>query len=234
MTRRFAGVLAAVGVLVALAGCTLMAPGSAGSATPDPEPHATIEPSDVLAALGAVPPDPQLTDELLDDYFDRWLDWQWDNLTRTYPDAVRPQVAEIARATGSNPAGTACQDEARSAGAVAQEASASDPAAQQAAARQSAVDVFVCSVEYPSLPNGTLSRDQARYLYDYWTRFVLPCYAAAGYPDDSTPPSREFFADNWPFQNWAPQPARGSATAGDTLLDDAQADCPAIPEGLDG
>jgi len=27
--------------------------------------------------------------------------------------------------------------------------------------------------------------------------------------DTSTPPNREFFAANWPFQNWSPQPASG-------------------------
>jgi hypothetical protein len=210
-------------VVLALAGCTLTDAGSGlasdRAATESSQQAVVIDQAAVLAELGPVPPDPEFTDEVVDDYVTRWLDWQWNNVLASYPDAVRPSVAEIERSTGGNPRWTQCGDQARAAGL--------DP-------RAFAIAAFVCSAEYPSVPYGTLSKDQARYLYDYWTRFVVPCYADSGYRDTSIPPTREFFAENWPFQNWSPSPSRGGVGAGGPDFDTVVANCPAMPEGLDG
>jgi hypothetical protein len=203
-------------VLLALSGCTLMPPGSGRTSTGEPS-VTVIDQAAVLEELGPVPPAPELTEAVLDDYLARSLDWQWANVVRNYPHAERHEVAEIERASGSNPRAMQCADEARAAGL--------DPQAF-------AVAVYTCAAQFPSLPTGTLSRDQARYLYDYWTRFVVPCYADAGYPDTSTPPTREFFAANWPFQNWAPQPKLDNHAVGGPEFDTVLANCPGFPDGM--
>lgn len=208
-------------VLFALSGCTFVAPGSSvgsdDSTTEATVKTVVIDQADVRNALGPVPPDPEFTPALVDDYVARSLDWQWANLLTSFPNAQRPDVVEIERVTGDNPRRTQCGDVARAAGL--------DP-------QSFAIAAFVCAAEYPSIPNGTLSQDQAGYLYDYWTGFVLPCYAAAGYPDKSAPPTREYFAANWPFQNWSPQPKSGGYVVGGPEYDTLIANCPGFPDGL--
>jgi hypothetical protein len=201
---------------MALAGCTVVGPGSALTATSEPS-MTVIQDAAVLEALGPVPPAPEITEAVLDDYLARSLDWQWANILRSYPNAERPDIVEIERATGSNPRSMQCADEARVGNLDSQ---------------AFAIAVYSCGAEFPSLPDGTLSRDQARYLYDYWTGFVVPCYADAGFPDTSTPPTREFFAANWPFQNWSPQPKLDNHLIGGPEFDTVIANCPGFPDGM--
>ena len=180
---------AAAVLLVALAGCTLVAPGtpvSTQTAT-TPAPHA-IDPSAVVAALGPAPRWSPPTPERTDDIIARGIDFYWGFAASRYPDAARPEVAEIARAEGTSPEQAACL------------------AAAPSGPRESAIASYVCHAQYPVVPAGLITEAQAGYLYDYWTDFVFPCFAENGFSMPTSPPARDAFVAEWPYQDWWPAP----------------------------
>ena len=174
-----------------LAGCTLVAPGSvnAGSVDKGESPVSAIDQSAVTEALGAIPPFEDPTPARTADYNARFADEQWTAVVVNYPDAQRPDVEALDPVDDEEPINE-CRKAVTGDGVTA------------------AVAQYSCYVRHPTVPRGVLSYDQAAYLYDYWTRFVLPCYADHGFAPVSDPPSRDDFATAWPFASWRPNPLR--------------------------
>jgi len=200
---------AAAAVLLALSGCTLMAPGSlAPTATPEPY---RIEHSEVVEALGAVPEGEPMTPERTADFVSRFLDQQWELVSVPYPDAVRPTVAQEEDADGGI---NACISEA------------------SGTPKEAAIAQYVCFARFPSPPSNMLTHDQARYLYDYWTGFVVPCYRDNGFDVQGTPPARETFVAEWPLQHWAPMPVRDGESVYGDQYDELESLCPGVVDEL--
>ena len=173
-------------VLLALSGCTFVAPGApAVEATKAPF---SIDQADVVASLGTAPPWHEPSAERTDAMIQRGLDRQWQGVASSYPDVVRPEVAEIERAEGSNAQLTACLGAITSTG------------------RENAIANYVCNAQYPIVPPNVLTEDQAGYLYDYWTGFYFPCVVENGFVFETAPPTRAAFVEEWPYQGWWPSP----------------------------
>ncbi|MET4582098.1 hypothetical protein ABIE21_001588 [Conyzicola nivalis] len=203
-----------VGVIAAavLSGCAI---GAEPEPTPSPEQPFALAISDeaVLEALGPLPADEEFTPEQQNDFVQRSAEFHWTNVARGYPDAVRPEVVEIDRTTGGNPAALACQ-----------QASTGTP-------QEVAIAVYVCARQHVTIPDGTLSERQVAYLYDYQTRFVLPCYEEKGHAATIAPIDRDEFIATWPFQNWGPYPS--DIEIGTVAYDQLNLMCPAVPDEWD-
>ena len=203
-----------VGVIAAavLSGCAI---GATPEPTPSPEQPFALAISDeaVLEALGPLPADEVFTREREDDFVQRSADSHWSSVTRDFPDSVRPDVAEIDRAAGGNPAAVECQ-----------QASTGTP-------QEVAIAGYVCARQHVTIPNGTLSEKQVAYLYDYQTQFVLPCYEETGHPATTPPISRDQFIATWPFQGWGPIPSKIDMMT--VAYDQLNLMCPAVPDEWD-
>ncbi|MFF1632559.1 hypothetical protein [Leifsonia sp. NPDC058248] len=66
-----------------------------------------------------------------------------------------------------------------------------------------AIGLYVCSVGHPGRPNSPLTPQQLGWSYDYFTRFLVPCYEANGIVVPPAPSRADFIA-KWPHQNWFP------------------------------
>jgi len=197
-------------VLLALAGCTFVAP----QPTPEPEEPYSIDQAAVLEVLGAVPEGEPMTPERTADFITRSLDRQWEGVVAQYPDAIRPEVAAEVINDVNGEAFRACM------------------APVEGGGRESALAAYICSARFPSAPSGMLTHDQAGYLYDYWTGFVMPCYAENGYPLEQSPPARADFVAEWPFQNWSPRP---TSLGGEELIaafEELDLLCPSVVDEL--
>jgi hypothetical protein len=87
-------------VLLALAGCTFVAPGSmnAGSVDDGESAESDIDRSAVIEALGPPPPFEDPTPERTAEYNARLVAEQWTAVAVNYPDAQRPDVQALAPA----------------------------------------------------------------------------------------------------------------------------------------
>ncbi|MCZ4501183.1 MAG: hypothetical protein JWQ74_3740 [Marmoricola sp.] len=183
LTRTLA---AAVLAALTLAGCTFVGPADEQPADERPaaEPY-SIKHGAVLAALGPVPQGEPMTPERTADFIQRFQDYRWELVAKLHPDAVRPAVT-VVDTTGASVA--ACMSN----GEMSEQAALSD---------------YVCLAQNSAVPSAALSDEQAGYLYDYWTGFVVPCYAANDHEVHESPPTRDEFVTRWPFQQWSPRPA---------------------------
>ena len=196
-------------VLLGLTACTFVAAGPP-ERTATPQPYA-IDQRAVAEALGPVPEGEPMTPERAADFIQRFQDYRWELVAQSYPHAVRPAVT-VVDTTGSGV--TACVSDGSM---MVEEVALSD---------------YVCFAQNPPVPPAALSDEQAAYLYDYWTGFVVPCYAENGYEMEQQPPSRDYFVTHWPFQNWSPRP---STLGGKEIIDIYQqldGLCPSTPEEL--
>ena len=203
---------AVVVAVILLSGCS-------AAATPDPAPSPTqpfalaISDEAVREALGPIPGDEEFTPERVNDFVERSADFHWAGVVRGYPGSVRPEVAEIDRMTGGNPAALECQ-----------QAATGTP-------QEVAIAGYVCARQHVTVPNGTLSERQVAYLYDYQTQFVLPCYEEKGHPNTTAPIARDEYIASWPFQQWAPRPSNLDMMT--VEYDQLNLMCPGIPEEWD-
>jgi hypothetical protein len=94
-----------------------------------------------------------------------------------------------------------------------------------------AVSMYTCQSQYPFEPSafGILSGPQLDLLYDYYSRFLVPCLAFRGYIDGETP-SREVFVATGAVSMWSPywRVQEPDATAYERL----QRQCPPRPAWL--
>ncbi|WP_223692186.1 hypothetical protein [Leifsonia poae] len=159
------------------------------------------------------------------------VEQQWQLLLAQYPSAVRPQVTFQGYITDATemavmkscltqqnvpigygyPVGAKKGDKPTSVGG-------------QASNEQEAVGLYICSVEHPYSPNPPLTPQQLGWSYDYFTKFLVPCYEANGAVVPPAPSRADFIA-NWPNQNWFP--TAGSITDPDKAAAVAKA-CPAL------
>jgi hypothetical protein len=193
-------------VLLALAGCTFVAP----EPTPQPEEPYSIDQAAVVEALGEVPEGEPMTPERTADFIQRFQDYRWQLVARSYPEAVRPAVT-VVDTTGAG--ASACMSD----GQMLEEGSLSD---------------YVCLAQNPPVPSAALSDDQAGYLYDYWTGFVMPCYHENGYDAEFPPPTRDEFVARWPFQEWSPRPSNLGGEELIAAFAELDALCPSAPDEL--
>ncbi|GAB3605781.1 hypothetical protein GCM10027413_11900 [Conyzicola nivalis] len=193
--------------LLALAGCTFVGP---VELKPESEPY-TIKDGAVLAALGEVPEGEPMTPEREADFIARFQNYRWSIVTQSYPDAVRPTVT-VADTTGAGV--SACVSDGLQ------------------SSEQVALADYVCFAQNPPVPTSMLSSAQAGYLYDYWTGFVVPCYAEHGFEISADPPVRERFVAEWPFQNWAPTLANRGGEDAVAALAELEQFCPGVPDEL--
>jgi hypothetical protein len=191
-------------VLLALAGCTFVEP---TGDEPESEPY-SIREGAVLAELGEVPESEPMTPERAADFIARFQDYRWTIVTRSYPDAVRPAVT-VVDTTGADVA--SCMSDG-------------------VLSEQSALSDYVCLAQNPPVPRAMLSDDQAGYLYDYWTRFLVPCYEANDHPIDESPPARNDFVARWPFQEWSPRPSTAGGEDVIAAYAELEQFCPGAPE----
>jgi hypothetical protein len=61
------------------------------------------------------------------------------------------------------------------------------------------------------------------YLYDYFTKFLVPCYEANGI-ENVPAPTRAEFVSLWPNQNW--YPSMGDVPMGSEMENQLNAACP--------
>lgn len=240
MGRLTTGVAAAALVLL-LTGCAGMSgeaggpPSSSGTAT-----NATGAPDRqaVLDTLGAPPtsgpPDPARLAELRQEATDQ----RWDQVTRQFPDAVRPEVALVHEIKGGDldpliaclrEAGLPVVDDVGRGedGSTSQGYSFEMPDGGPLR-EQAELASYRCDVMYPGPIGGTLTVDQAAWLFDYLTMFQLPCFEALGAPSTEPGMTREEFATAWPHQGWYPS-AGSKSNRGLTEADQERVDaaCPA-------
>lgn len=192
----------------------------------------------VLDALGAPPPsgppDPARLAELQQEATDR----RWEQVTRQFPDALRPEVALVHEIEGGDldpliaclrEAGLPVVDDVGRSedGSTSQGYSFEMPDGGPLR-EQAELASYRCDVMYPGPVGGTLTVDQAAWLFDYLTTFQLPCFEALGAPSTEPGMTREEFATTWPHQGWYPsagsKSGRGLTEAEQERVDAA---CPA-------
>ena len=203
-------------VALALAGCTMVAPGTInpGEVVEGTSEANTIDAGAVRDELGEFPPYEDPTPATAAAYNTRFLDQQWTAVVINHPDAVRPEVATPA------PADDAVEPQRRCLQAI------------EGADEAAAVAGYTCFALHPTVPYGVLSRAQARYVYDYWIDFVLPCYADNGFAHVSDPPDGDDFADAWPFVSWRPNPLLEGQAPTDPEHQRIESLCPSDVEWL--
>ena len=205
MTARTLAFAATLGLL--LTGCATSAPPAADEG---------VNRDAVLAELGPYPADTAWAQAEHDQALADYLDSRWKSLAQLYPDAVRPEVTierEIEYAEFDEVLAD-CMDEA------------GDPlpstASEYVPQTTIAAEIwFTCVARFPMTPEPPANDAQLGYIYDYLTTFVVPCYEKNGAPQ-SPAPTKEFFVENWPNQDWYPSytiPEEGEA------LDEA---CPSL------
>ncbi len=74
---------------------------------------------------------------------------------------------------------------------------------------EGAIGLYICQVEHPYPPTLPPTPEQLGWLYDYLTKFLVPCYQANGVTNPP-PPSREEFVAKWPNQGWYPDDGGGA------------------------
>jgi hypothetical protein len=200
------------------------APGPSESPTlPPPDPDYMNE---VRDSLGPVPRDGAMSAKDVDAVLKSMADWDWQNLTAQYPDAVRPDVDVIRVLEGHER--SAVQVDCLVARGIDARVSSGDSYTYSGSTEAEMLSVYRCAVEYPTRPPHELTTRQVGYFYDYLVQFAVPCLERLGY-EQTTPPLREKFVDAWPEQIWSAD--AGPVTSSKTSRAVAAA-CPPTPEGL--
>lgn len=239
--RRFTAGVAVAAVALLLTGCAGISSEMGGPPAPTGTATNGTEVPDrqaVLNELGAPPtsgpPDPARLAELRQ----KATDQRWDQVTKQFPDAVRPEVALVHEIEGGDldpliaclrEAGLPVVDDVGRGkdGSTSQGYSFEMPDGGPQR-EQAELASYRCNVMYPSPVTETLTVEQAAWLYDYQTMFQLPCFEALGAPSTEPSMTREEFASTWPHQGWFPSAGSASSQG----LTDAEAErvdktCPA-------
>lgn len=227
------GALAAgltVVLALSLAGCAA-APGKAtggptGTGTPTP-----LAVSVPMPDLGPSPQPASLTPQQTEALRVQARDAAWQSVLTQYPDAVRPDVpfdgyldqADEMRVMSacftqhgvplgySYPVGAKKGDPPTGVGG-------------EATDEQQSIGLYWCTVEHPGKPSSPPNAAQLSWMYDYLTRFIVPCYRANGITVPAAP-SKQDFVSKWPHQNWFPSPGMSADAARDAAVQKA---CPPL------
>jgi hypothetical protein len=156
-------------------------------------------------------------------------DHRWQQLTAQYPDATRPKDlfagyldagprlaglkncftdAGLKTETGTDAMGNV----------VTYGASTTN--------QQGAVAQFSCINTFSTAPVAPPTPEILGYLYDYFTKFLIPCYEANGIQNPPAP-TRTEFVTLWPNQRWFP--STGSSPMGTDSESQLNAACPPPP-----
>jgi len=176
----------------------------------------------VLDKLGPFPPDEPWTEADRESALNADADVYWSRVLALYPEAVRPEVTREAevQADKADSVVSECLDE----DGIKIEGTLSEFTPITEAENLS---WYACSVRFPVVPRPPVSKEQLGYIYDYLTLFVAPCLIDQGSTVDE-PPTRDFFVENWPNQNWFPAP---SAEPGSTEYATMNEACPSSVGG---
>ncbi len=85
---------------------------------------------------------------------------------------------------------------------------------------QNAVDEFACQSTYLTRPLPPLTPEQRAWIYKLDTRYLEPCYRAAGHPYTGATPTEADYVAN---PGWAPTPGGGEP---DGVVAEADRLCP--------
>lgn len=137
-------------------------------------------------------------------------DQAWQQLLVQYPSAVRPPAPFGGYITDSTEVAvmTQCYTEqgvpiAEGYPVGAKKGDKPSSIGAEADNEQEAIGAWACNVEHPYRPGLPPTPQQLGYLYDYLTKFLVPCYEANGITEIPAPSRAEFVA-SWPHQNWFP------------------------------
>lgn len=224
--------LAAV-LVVAVTGCTTAPPWSArpvavGTPTTSPTPRAVTVP---MPDLGPSPEPAPMTAEQTEQLRLQARDAAWKGVLAQYPHAVRPDVpfdGYLARADEMSVMSACYTAHGVPIGyGYAIGAKKGDPPTSvggEASDEKQAVGLYYCSVEHPGRPNPPPTPAQLSWMYDYFTRFLVPCYEANGISVPPAPSKQDFVA-KWPNQGWFPSPGMTADADEDAAVERA---CPAL------
>ena len=183
--------LAVVGVVL-LSGCSdAQAPAAAS----------TIDMPD----LGPLPVPDVLTPEQTEQARLATVDADWSQVTRSYPDAVRPEVVFAGYTPGYTYVDTLDEcyvDSGLALDRKTDEVGVSRRTGTTVGSEADAVAVYACLTSVMVTPP-PMNAAQIGYYYDYLTEFLAPCYAANGI-DNAAAPSRETYIASWPATSWFP------------------------------
>ncbi|HEV7566197.1 MAG TPA: hypothetical protein VGO31_09595 [Microbacteriaceae bacterium] len=220
----------AVVALALLTGCAAQSDARALSGTPTPA-STTLAVTVPMPDLGPSPQPAPQTPEQTEQLRLASANSDWQSVLTQYPNAVRPdapfqgymsaadEMAVMSACYGEHgvpiaygyPVGAKPGDKPTSVGA-----DANDEAG--------AIGIYVCSVEHPSRPNSPMTSEQLGWAYDYFTKFLVPCYEANGIHVPPAP-SRSDFVSKWPNQNWFPSHGMSANPDKDAAIDKA---CPPL------
>ena len=133
-------------------------------------------------------------------------DRQWDAVTATYPDAVRPaDPFQEYRDPNDSTALLGCLTAAGLPVDLGSTVGGGGPVSVGTSTSTEAEEVasFTCWAGYPTKPVAPMTTAQLDYLYSYLTEYLVPCYEANGITNAKAP-SREDFVSQWPNQGWFP------------------------------
>lgn len=214
---------AALAALAALTGCSQ----SAG-ATTSSTPTATATPLAVtvpMPDLGPSPAPAPQTPEQTEQLRLAAVEQAWQQVLLQYPSAVRPNVTFEGYTTEATAMDVlkACYTEQGVPFGYGYPIGAKKDAKPtsvggEASNEKEAIGLYVCGVEHPGKPNSPLTPQQLGWSYDYFTKFLVPCYEANGVVVPPAPSRADFIA-KWPNQNWFPtaasieDPERAAAVA---------------------
>lgn len=203
-----------------LGGCVAGEPET--SPTPTQPFALAISDEAVREALGPIPANEEPSPERLAAFRQTMSDIGWAGISSQYPDAVRAteEPTYLPRAEAAA-AADACLAET---GLELPEGGTDDTALVEA----SVIAGYVCNQRFVGEEGPGLSEKQAAYLYDYQTRFVLPCYEQQGHPVTTAPIARDEYIAKWPFQYWSPEPSR--LDPGTVEYDQLNLVCPGVPD----
>ena len=232
--NRTGAVMAGLSIVLVLnlAGCVTAAPGATGSPTRTPTPSPTpLAVSVPMPDLGPSPAPVSLTPEQTEQLRVQARDSAWQGVLTQYPDAVRPDVPfdGYLDAADEMTVMSACytQHGVPISNGYAIGAKKGDPPTSvggEASNEHQAIGLYFCTAEHPGRPTGPPTTEQLSWMYDYLTRFLVPCYEANGL---SVPPapSKQDFVTKWPNQNWFPSAGMTSNPDKDAAIDRA---CPPL------
>lgn len=212
--QRVASIAAVIafGAVVLMTGC---ATGSGGNGAPPPSIPSSAPssaPPEELAKpypmpdLGPSPAPVPLSDDEVERMRVEQEDASWAAVLITYPNAVRPQVAFEGYVTAADQIEvmSACYTAAGLPLDLARNGRGTVLSVGTSVTTEAeAVSQFSCQAAHPHRPVPPPSHEQLGYIYDYFVRFLVPCYELNGIVNPP-PPSREYFVANWPNQGWAP------------------------------
>lgn len=210
-------------ITVLLTACTSDEP----KALPTPTPSPSVAGGIPLPDFGPVPTPSPLTEAETIVMRDAVVETAWAKVIARFPDARRPAVAftgyydEVGAA-----ALVRCLNEGGLSAYLSLDGTAYEVSGLEGEDEDFAIGTWFCQAKFPDRPNPPVTEEQLNYLYDFLVEFTAPCIESFGYtiPDA---PSREYFIENWPNQNWFPVPPADTEHYGV-----AMAACPHGPEGF--